>query len=428
MIKKIYSRFQETVYTHTMPSGLTVHLLPKEGYVKTYALLVVRFGGEVQTYKQSGDNDWTTIPLGVAHFLEHKMFETETGTDISSEFLKLGADVNAYTDYDQTAYLTVSTSNTEEVISMLMNFVRHPHFSDDDVEKEKTIIEQERKMYLDKSSSRLQLGLMKNMYSKNPVREEILGTKTSIQAITKDILNQCHRTFYHPSNMFLIVAGDMNPDLFIEFIEKIDQQITPSVFSPIEFLPIIEPPTVYHRSKTIQMDIAMPKVAVGIKLPVPEPHLLVKNDILYRIILEHLFGFASLAYQQLLDLELINTGFSYSGELSKTYAYIRISANTRKVEEFILFIQDQLLSVTSIIITQTDLDLMKKAFLGGFIKALNYIDVIVNGYADFLLEGEVLFDYVQMVESITLEDLNSVRHHFTKDAFSEFIILPKKVI
>src|SRR5690625_2765891 len=205
-----YRAIDETLYRKTLANGLTVFLLPREQMEKTFAIFSTDYGSIDQTFVPIGESDAINVPEGVAHFLEHKLFEKED-YDVFTNFSKQGASANAYTSFTKTAYLFSATANIEQNVKTLIDFVQDPYFSDESVEKEKGIIAQEIMMYDDQPGWQLFMGTIKNMFHKHPVNIDIAGTVDSIETITKEDLYVCYETFYHPENMTLFIAGNFNP-------------------------------------------------------------------------------------------------------------------------------------------------------------------------------------------------------------------------
>ena len=427
MNERYYPRIDETLYHEELDNGLNVFVVPKPGYNKTYATFMTKFGACVDRFVPYGEENYVTVPLGVAHFLEHKMFEMENGEDATNLFAALGADANAFTDYEQTAYITTCTSKIEEVINLLLDYVQKPFFNDKNVTKEQGIIEQELMMYMDKPNSRSHLGLLQNMYSQYVMREDIVGTVESIRSITKEILYTCYETFYHPSNMILMITGNVNPEEIFTLVKanQASKNFKPSLDIKKEYT--VENNQVYKKSSAIKMDILMPKVSIGLKLPYrryQENELLV-HEIKLKMLLEKTFGVSSETYQELLDTELVNTGFNYSLYLDLNSGFIKLNANTYKVEEFIDYINQKLLSLANFEIDDEQFERMKKAIIGSYLKSFNYPEFIANGFIDYHIKDANLFDSIELFESIKKEDLYELRDLFQEKAICNFIIEPK---
>ena len=313
IIKVEYNKINEVVYKKVLNNGLTVFINKKKGFNKIFSSFIANYGACDTKFIPINANEYIDTPLGVAHFLEHKMFEMPDGNDASNLFLDLGADSNAYTDYNETAYVVSCTSNFNKVLEILLDFVQTPYFTDENIEKEKGIIIEELKMYQDNPSDRLYTSLLKNIYKKNNHREDVVGTMESINSITKEILYTCYETFYHPKNMFLSISGDVDVEETFKLIEENQNKKSFPNFTGLKCKYDIENNIVYRKSGTSQMDIVMPRVTVGLKLPTfeYEKDELLKLECISKIMLEYKFGFSSKNYQYMLDEDLIS-GFSYS--------------------------------------------------------------------------------------------------------------------
>src|SRR5699024_4753107 len=211
-----YQQIEEDIYSEILPNGLRVYILPKKEMAKTFSIFTTNYGSIDQSFVPLNEKDITHVPDGIAHFLEHKLFEKED-RDVFQDFSKQGASANAFTSFTKTAYLFSATSNIQKNLETLIDFVQDPYFSEESVEKEKGIIAQEIKMYDDQPDWRAFFGTIKSLYHHHPVQIDIAGTVESIHKITKDDLYTCYHTFYHPSNMTLFVAGNVDPEETINF-------------------------------------------------------------------------------------------------------------------------------------------------------------------------------------------------------------------
>ena len=296
-----YPGVKETVYRETMPNGLEVFVLPKPGFQKTYAAFSTRYGS-VDNWFSAGGEPFVRVPDGIAHFLEHKMFEEPTG-DIFATFATQGASANAFTSFDRTVYLFSATEQIPANLATLLDFVQHPHFTDENVEKEKGIIEQEINMYKDNPDWRVYFGLIDALYHKHPVHIDIAGTVESIRQIDKETLYRCYETFYHPSNMMLFVAGGVDAAETMKLVR--DNQAAKS-FGPArdiarKFEP--EPADVKKPRVLIDLPVSLPKCMIGFKeaaMPQDEQALL-RRETTTKLMLETLFGPSSELYQSLYD-------------------------------------------------------------------------------------------------------------------------------
>ena len=213
------SAVREKYYLHHHPSGLDIYLFPKK-LTTTYAVFGANYGSVDNTFKTSKDGDFITVPDGIAHFLEHKLFANEDGSDAFEHFSAFGADANAYTSFNKTAYLFSCTDNFEESLGELLDFVTHPYFTEDSVKKEIGIIAQEIKMYDDTPSDRCFYGMLEGMYEHHSIRRNICGSVDSISKITPKLLYDCYGTFYNLSNMALVISGDVELDTVIRIAPR----------------------------------------------------------------------------------------------------------------------------------------------------------------------------------------------------------------
>ncbi len=214
-----FKQLEETLYYEQLDNGLDVYILPKNGFHKTFATFTTNYGSVDNEFIPLGKTEPVKVPDGIAHFLEHKMFESEDG-DVFHTFGKQGASANAFTSFTRTAYLFSSTTNVNQNVETLLDFVQHPYFTDKTVEKEKGIIGQEITMYDDNPDWRAYFGTIENMYEKHPVKIDIAGTIPSINKITKEDLYTCYETFYHPSNMLLFIVGSVDPEEMMLLIRE----------------------------------------------------------------------------------------------------------------------------------------------------------------------------------------------------------------
>ncbi|MCY7604780.1 EF-P 5-aminopentanol modification-associated protein YfmH, partial [Bacillus altitudinis] len=295
-----FDQLQETVYHEKMDSGLDVYVLPKQGFNKTYATFTTKYGSVDNEFVPLGKEDMIRVPDGIAHFLEHKLFEKEDG-DVFHTFSKQGAAANAFTTFTRTAYLFSSTANVEQNLETLIDFVQEPYFTEKTVEKEKGIIGQEINMYDDNPDWRLFFGLIENLYQEHPVRIDIAGTVESIAPITKDHLYECYETFYHPSNMLLFVVGPVDPAQILDQV-RANQAKKPFTDQPdIQRKEINEPDRVYRKEYELKMNVQGSKCMFGLKTKNPHKKgkQLLKHELGMNLILETLFGKSSLQYERM---------------------------------------------------------------------------------------------------------------------------------
>ncbi|MGO2266489.1 EF-P 5-aminopentanol modification-associated protein YfmH [Vagococcus salmoninarum] len=429
MEKVVYPVLEETLYTETLENGLKVTLLPKEGFHKTYGLFTTNYGSIDNEFIPLGESDFTTVPDGIAHFLEHKMFEKEAG-DIFQTFGKQGASANAFTSFTRTSYLFSTTGQVAENMETLLDFVQEPYFTEETVEKEKGIIGQEIQMYQDDPNWRLFFGIISNLYPKHPLHIDIAGTIESIAEITAEDLYLCYNTFYHPGNMNLLVVGKMDPVAMMDLIKE-NQAKKP--FKAAETVarrfPIEETTDIIKESR-LEMLINRPKAIVGLKgtgaLPTDGFELL-RYRTSASLLFQLLFGDTSQNQLDMYEEGLIDDSFGYEFNLDRGFYFADFGGDTNHPEELVLRVKEILLSASkSSEITETNLELLKKKMLGQYLQSLNSLEYIANQFSQMQFGEATLFDMAEVIGSITISDIQHVISHFIKEeAMSQFYMFPK---
>ncbi len=290
-MKKIaFDQLKETLYHEKMENGLNVYILPKQGFSKTFATFTTKYGSIDNDFVPLNSTEYNHVPDGIAHFLEHKLFEKEDG-DVFQQFSKQGASANAFTTFNRTAYLFSSTSNVEKNLETLIDMVQSPFFTEKTVEKEKGIIGQEITMYDDNPDWRLYFGVIENMYQHHPVKIDIAGTIESISHITDQLLYECYNTFYHPSNMLLFVVGPVDPDQIMNLIRDNQNKKDYKDMSEIKRRFEDEPSKVAEKKKVLQMNVQTPKCLVGVKAcdVAQSGKEMLKNELTINLLLDILF-------------------------------------------------------------------------------------------------------------------------------------------
>ena len=328
MNKQYYPALDETLYRTVLPNGMKVLVVPKPGFTRKQAYFVTDFGAIHTEFMLGGEKQ--TVPAGVAHYLEHKLFELP-GRDVSGEFAALGAMVNAFTSYDLTAYYFSCTENFSDCLKLLLEFVSTPYFTEESVERERGIIDQEIGMTADEPPTRVFENLMTAMYATHPIRVPILGTEETIRHITPQILHTCHRAFYHPGNMLLCVVGDVDPQEVCQMAARIPavpeaDRGTKAPFPPEEM-------TALRQSVTDSMDIAMPMFSLGFKCPpLDKGEAAVRREYVGDLAAEVLFGEASELYLQLYGEGLIDSSFGGGYETIDGCALLSCGGDSRQPE------------------------------------------------------------------------------------------------
>lgn len=423
----IFENIQETIYSETLENGLQVVILPKRGFSKTFVTFTTKYGSIDRTFIPHKKEEPLTVPDGIAHFLEHKMFEKEDG-DVFQEFSLNGASANAYTTFTRTAYLFSSTENVKENTEVLLDFVQDPYFTEKTVEKEKGIIAQEITMYDDQPDWRLYFGTIENLYHEHPVKIDIAGTVESIQDITADYLYTCYETFYHPSNMLLFVVGAVDPEEMMAFIKE--NQSKKKFDKPEEIVRSFpeEPAGAAVRERQLEMDVSKPKVNVGLKCSQTDlqgQEMLV-FELSANLVLDSLFGRTSLFYEKAYEEGLIDESFSYDFSLEKGYGFAMVGSDTDEPKRLEEMIRQTLKDATEKWpVLQEDLDRMRKKKIGQFMRSLNSIEFIANQYTRYAFNEMDLFEVVPALEQLTMDDLRNAFKTFSDDAgYTVFTIVP----
>src|SRR5699024_10030289 len=375
---------------------------------KTYGLFSTNYGSIDQTFVPIGEENQITVPEGVAHFLEHKLFEKED-RDVFADFGKQGASPNAYTSFTKTAYLFLATSNIQENVKTLLDFVQDPFFSEQSVEKEKGIIAQEIEMYNDQPDWQSFMGTLRSMFQNHPVNIDIAGTVESIHSITKEDLYTCYHTFYHPENMTLCIAGNFDAENMMDFIKRnqAEKEFTKMKGLKREFPD--EPVNVAKKKSIINMPVSIPKCAVGIKESSEEfnsKEFLVK-DLLQGMVLDYYFSKGGRFYQALYNEALIDESFYFESTLEKNFGYSIIGGNTHQPEQFAQKVKQMLLSTKTASFTSDEFMVMKRKKIGQLLRAMNSLEYIANQCIHYHTHGIDFFELIPFIQSLTLDDVNS---------------------
>lgn len=428
METKKYEQLDEILYTETLENGLTIKLLPKKGFHKTYALFNTDYGSIDNYFVPLGQTQPTHVPDGIAHFLEHKLFEKEEG-DVFQLFSKYGASANAFTSFSKTAYLFSSTSRVKDSLETLLDFVQEPYFTEETVEKEKGIIAQEIRMYDDDPDWRLLFGLLENLYPKHPARTDIAGTVDSIQRITSELLYACYNTFYQPGNMTLSIIGNINPEEVLGWIKENQAAKEFPTFTPVQrFLPE-ENADHIQPFRSIEMPVNRPKAIVGIRGF--EPHQGNASDLRFRIAMEFLmkmlFGPTSSNYLKLYDVGLSDDSFSYEFSFERSFDFLSVGGDTKDPDGLTEVLKEILLSAkNSSEMTEENFQLVKKRSIGQMLQALNSIEYIAHQFIESNYGEANVFDIIPIMEEISLEELQIVAERYMRAPhLSAFHIIPR---
>lgn len=403
-------KVKEKVYREKLENGLTVMMIPRKGTQKKYMIWGTNYGSNESSFVVPGEEEVTTVPNGVAHFLEHKLFEQENGTNSLDVLTALGVEANAYTTNDHTAYLFECTDNFYEAMDELMDYVQHPYFTDENVKKEKGIIGQEIMMYDDYPEWRVYLNAMQAMYHNNPVKIDIVGTIETISKIDKEILYKCYHTFYNPSNMTMVLCGDFNPEDMIEEVKK--RLIDTKASGEIKRVYPDEPEEIVQEKIEQKLEVSQPLYTIGIK---DTGKCDVKKHIAMEILLNMLVGRSSSLYKELYNEGVIYAQPSLEYEFTNIYAHALISGQSNEPEKVYQRFKEEVQKLKTEGINEEDFNRIKKMIYGGYVKEYNDVADIARMFLADYFKGINSFDYLEEIEGITVEYLEQI----LKDVFKE---------
>ena len=415
--KYIDNKLCETVYCGKHPSGLEIRVLPKEGYSSAYAVFGVKYGS-IDTAVKNTSGEFETIPEGTAHFLEHKLFESED-LNAFERFAKTGASANAYTSFEKTAYLFKGSEKIEESLEILLDFVQNPYFTQQTVEKEQGIIGQEIRMYQDLPDWQVMFNLLKALYSKHPVRIDIAGTQDSIARIDADLLYSLYDNFYNPGNMVLSVVGGIDPEKVAEIVEnnikKTEGSECERKFEKEDALPVQN----YIEEK---LSVAQKQFMLGFKEDIAEPLLSLEDEIASQIMLEAVAGKSSPLFKKLLDAELVDMGFG--SELFNGFGFscVMLGGTSKDPEAACAIIKEEFAKLNEQGIDSAAFERAKRKFYGRMVMSYNDIDDTANLLMNLYFNGCEPFAEIEACKSVTLEKAQA-RLAKIKDEYSALSVI-----
>ncbi|HHQ8721224.1 TPA: EF-P 5-aminopentanol modification-associated protein YfmH [Clostridioides difficile] len=428
MEKIVNDILKEEVYYEKLQNGLGVYFMPKRGFMKKYAILATNYGSNDLEFVPIGEDKKIRVNEGIAHFLEHKMFEQPDGGDAFDKFSKLGVNANAFTNFTMTAYLFSATENFYESLEHLIDYVQTPYFTDENVEKEKGIIAQEIKMYNDDPDWNVYFNCLKAMYVNYPARIDIAGTVDSIYKITKEELYKCYNTFYNPGNMALFVVGDLDVEKVIDVTKKSNNYKVDKLSKSIERFYPEEPESVKEKEVIEKFSISMPMFNIGFKdsnVGLKGKELL-RKEIVTDILVGMLFKKGSKLYEDLYMQGLINENFGAGFSSQVDYAFSIIAGDSKepkKVKEIIL---DYIEKSKKEGLSKEEFERTKKKKIGSFIKCFDSINFIGNSFISYVFKDINLLDYLDVIKDITFEEVEErLKEHFKEDYCVISIVEPK---
>ena len=419
--EKYYPAVKEMVYRTRLSNGLTVALLPKKEFKEVYGSVTVQFGS-VDTLVTEVDGDVKEYPGGIAHFLEHKLFEREDASDLMSAFTSLGADSNAFTSFTKTSYLFSATDHFLENLDLLDELVTSAHFTEDSILREQDIIQQEREMYQDDPDSCLFFLTLANLYPGTPLATDIVGSEESISQINLTNLQENFTRFYKPVNMSLFLVGNFDVGQVQDYFERKElEDLDVQELAREKF--VLQP---VKQTDSMRMEVSSPKLAIGVrgKQEVAEADCY-RHHILLKLLFAMMFGWTSDRFQKLYESGKIDASLSLEVEVTSRFHFVMLTMDTKEPVALSHQFKKAIRNFTKDLdITEDHLDIIKREMFGEFFSSMNSLEFIATQY-DAFEHGETIFDLPKILQEITLEDVLDAGHHLIDDGdIVDFTIFP----
>lgn len=413
----------EKYYYTKHASGLDIYIFPKD-LTTSYALFATRYGSIDNKFKLKSDDEYTVVPDGIAHFLEHKMFENENGEDTFIRYARTGASANAYTSFNMTAYLFSCTERFYDSLEILLDFVSNPYFTPETVEKEQGIIAQEIRMGEDNPGRCIIFDLLKALYEKHTVRLEIAGSVESIGEITADVLYKCYNAFYNLHNMSLCVCGDVSVE---KTLETADRLLKPQPDFDVRSFYEPEKREVAKPYATRKMQVAKPLFNIGIKDTgiSADPNERMKKNALISVLNDILFGRAGDFFNELYTEGLISDSFGYWAEHNKSFSFISVSGESDDPDEVYARFKKYIVSKLENGLDHDDFIRCKRVLYSNFIKGFDSTDSIANNFLNYIFDDGDMLDFADIINDITYPDITETfRSMFREECFALATIYP----
>ncbi|MDU1404374.1 MAG: pitrilysin family protein [Streptococcus mitis] len=419
--EKYYPAVKEMVYRTRLANGLTVALLPKKEFKEVYGSVTVQFGS-VDTLVTEVDGDVKEYPAGIAHFLEHKLFEREDASDLMSAFTSLGADSNAFTSFTKTNYLFSATDHFLENLDLLDELVTSAHYTEASILREQDIIQQEREMYQDDPDSCLFFSTLANLYPGTPLATDIVGSEESISQINLTNLQENFTRFYKPVNMSLFLVGNFDVDQVQDYFERKELEDLDVKEVAREKLVLQD----VKQTDSMRMEVSSPKLAIGVrgKREVAEADCY-RYHILLKLLFAMMFGWTSDRFQKLYESGKIAASLSLEVEVTSRFHFVMLTMDTKEPVALSHQFRKAIRNFTKDLdITEDHLDIIKREMFGEFFSSMNSLEFIATQY-DAFENGETIFDLPKILQEITLEDVLDAGHHLIDDGdIVDFTIFP----
>ena len=419
--EKYYPAVKETVYQTRLSNGLTVSLLPKKQFNEVYGVVTVRFGS-VDTSFTLSEKGLQSYPAGIAHFLEHKLFERENAEDIMESFTRLGADSNAFTSFTKTSYLFSTIDHLSENLDLLEELVTVAHFTEESVEREREIIQQEREMYQDDPDSRLFFATLANLYPNTPLAADIVGSEKSINNIQLNDLKNNFTAFYKPVNMSLFLVGNFDVDTVEKYFSQKKLRNLEEMVVRKEKLTL----QAVKETDSLRMEVSSPKLAVGIRgageLAEEDCY---RYNVLLKLLFTMMFGWTSNRFQKLYEVGKLDASLSLEVEVNTRFHFVMLTMETKEPVSLSHQFRKAIRQFSSDAdITEEHLDLVKSEMFGEFFSSMNSLEFIATQYEP-VDRGETIFDLPKILQEITLDDVLEAGHRLIDDGdLVDFTIFP----
>ena len=421
MKKSNLEKLDLELYEETLTNGLRVFIVPKDNVNSVYATFNTKFGSVNQEFIPNGSKKMVKVPLGVAHFLEHKMFEQKDGVDPFTFYSERGCDANANTSNYKTTYLFSGSNSFAENINYLLDYVQDPYFTDENVEKEKGIIEQEIKMYDDDPFFKMYDKIIYNSFINHPIKYPIAGTIKDVYSITKEDLYNCYNTFYHPSNMFLVITGNVDPEETINIIKVNQEKKKFDKFSGIKLKEYNEPNKVEKKTDKTKMDIEISKLGIGYKIDASKIKKSIQEVKRYLSILFDLkLGSTSKLNEDLKNMNLTTHDIDYTLINTDKHILLIVMVETNDTDKVLNLIEEELKNLN---VTESELTRKKKVKKSGSIYNSDSIysinSKIVNNIMNY---DEVILDDYKHIDEINKKDMDKIVSSIDLDNKTIYVI------
>ena len=428
-MKKIVNEIlKEEIYYEKLENGLDVYFMPKKGFTKKYAVLATNYGSNELEFIPIGEDKKIRVNEGIAHFLEHKMFEQPDGGNAFDLFSKYGASANAFTNFTMTAYLFSCTENFYECLGHLIDYVQTPYFTDENVEKEKGIIEQEIKMYNDDPDWNVYFNCLKAMYVNYPVRVDIAGTVESIYKINKEELYKCYNTFYNPGNMTLFVVGDLDVNKVMDVVKEYNHYDIEKLDHKIEKFYPKEPDYVNEKEVIAKFPISIPMFNIAFKdnnVGISGRELM-KKEVITEILIDMIFKRGTALYEDLYMQGLINENFGSGFSSQVDYGFTIIGGDSKNPKEVKRIILEYIEKYKKEGLDKTAFERTKKKKIGHFLKYFDSVNFIANNFISYNFKKMNLLDYLEVIKDVKFEEIEErLKSHLKEEYCVISIVEPK---